>query len=285
MKDSRIKSTFYRLLQNSFLAALVGLLVVSCGDVNLNGPSNESAHMNVHLTDAPADYQEVNIDVQGLRIHYTPSESDTVSSDGKWIDLPVEPMTVNLLNLTNGVDTLLSSADLDPGTYKELRLILGDNNTVMVDSMTQDLKVPSGQQSGFKIKFKTELNAGEELDVTIDFDAGQSVHKAGKSGKYILKPVLKAFVESGDEVTTGSIGGTVEPSEADPSIYAIMDDDTTSTKPDDEGGFLIQGLEDGQYDLSVVPSNEQYSDTTLTGITVEEGEETNVGTITLSENE
>lgn len=283
MKTLSIKSIVYKILQSTLMVGLIAFIAVSCGDLNTGGSDTGKAQMNVNLTDAPANYQEVNIDVQGLRIHYTPSSDDTVSADGEWIDLPVDPMKVNLLELTNGVDTLLTSAELDPGSYKELRLILGDDNTVMVDSMIQDLKVPSGQQSGYKIKFKTELEAGEELDVTIDFDAARSVHKAGKSGKYILKPVLKAFTEDGDDA--GSITGIVEPSDAEPNVFAILDGDTTGTQPDEDGGFLLQGLEAGQYDLSIEPTNDQYSDTTLTDVSVEEGDETDVGTITLSESE
>lgn len=274
------------MVASTLVLGMMVAVAVSCSDNNLSGPETDKAHMNVHLTDAPGEYQEVNIDVQGLRIHYTPSSSDTAdadSADGKWIDLPVEPMTINLLELTNGVDTLLASAELDPGSYQELRLILGDENTVMVDSMSHNLKVPSGQQSGYKIKFKTDLEAGEELDVTVDFDAARSVHKAGKSGKYILKPVLKAFVEDSDEM--GSIEGTVEPVEAEPDVFAILNEDTTGTQPDEDGNFLLQGLEAGQYDLSIEPTNNQYSDTTLTDVTVDEGKETEVGTITLSENE
>lgn len=281
------------ILQSFALFGLVALIVASCGDINTSGVDNNSGKtkMNVHLTDAPGDYQEVNIDVQGLRIHFTPSSSDTVSpdtmKDGKWIDLPVEPMQVNLLELQNGVDTLLASAELDPGTYRELRLILGHDNSVMVDSMIHDLKVPSGQQSGYKIKFKTDLEEGEELDVVIDFDAARSVHKAGNSGKYILKPVLKAFVESsdsGDDVVTGSIAGTIEPAAAAPTISALMDDDTAATtQPDTTGGFLLQGLDPGSYNLVIEPTDEQYADTTLTDILVEEDKETDVGTITLSE--
>lgn len=286
MSISTAKTTVYQFLQATFVLGLLAFMAVSCGDdINFTGPENQNAHMKVNLTDAPANYQQVNIDVQGLRVHFTPSGNDTVSSEGKWIDLPVEPTQVNLLELTNGVDTLLSSADLDPGTYRELRLILGDDNTVMVDSMMHNLKVPSGQQSGYKIKFQTDLEAGDDIDVTVDFDASRSVHKAGNSGKYILRPVLKAFVESGDEVTTGSITGIVEPTDAAPNVYAIMDDDTAgATQPGDDGGFLLEGLESGQYDLSIVPTNEQYSDTTLTDITVEEDQQTDVGTLTLSEN-
>lgn len=216
MKITNTKPIFNSILQSIVVLGVIVLIAVSCDDINLNGPPHGKAHMDVKLTDAsgsdnhqkggapgPIVYQEVNIDVQGLRIHFTPFSDDTVEvkpeRDGKWIDLPVEPMVINLLDLTNGVDTLLSSADLDPGHYQELRLILGEDNTVMVDDMLENLKVPSGQQSGFKIKFKTELEAGEDLDVVIDFDADRSVHKAGKSGKFILKPVLKAFVEDGEE--------------------------------------------------------------------------------------
>ena len=286
MNITKFKSTVYRVLQGTLMIGLIAFIAISCGDINTNGTNAEKAQMNVSLTDAPGDYQEVNIDVQGMRIHYTPISNDTASADGQWIDLPVEPMRVNLIELTNGVDTLLTEAELDPGHYKELRLILGDDNTVMVDSTIQNLKVPSGQQSGYKIKFKTDLEAGDELDVVVDFDAGRSVHKAGNSGKYILNPVLKAFVENGDEVEVGSVAGIVAPSEAAPNVYALMGEDTTATtQTDEDGSFLLQGLEDGQYDISIEPTSDQYSDTTLTDITVNKDEETDVGIVTLNDNE
>lgn len=288
MSIQKIKSTASA-LRSVLVLGFTALIAVSCSDVNFNSPkTNSKAHMNVHLTDAPANYQEVNVDVQGVRVFYTPVSNDTTStdsSDGKWVDLPVDPTQVNLLDLTNGVDTLLSSAELDPGRYSEMRLILGSDNTVMVDSMTHNLKVPSGQQSGYKIKFDSVvLEDGQTIDVTVDFDASRSVHEAGKSGKYILRPVLKAFVESGDQVETGSITGMVDPSDSNPNVLAIMGEDTTSTQADTTGGFKLQGLDPGQYDLTIQPTEGQYSDTTLTGVSVEKGQDTNVGTITLSGN-
>lgn len=270
-------------LQCLLAVVLIGMATVSCSDVNVNGANSNQSHMNIRLTDAPGNYQEVNIDVQGVRIRYRPASGDTTQAVGKWIDLPVDPMKVNLLDLTNGVDTLLASADLDPGHYSELRLMLGSDNTVMVDSMMQNLKVPSGEQSGYKIKFQTDLKAGEEINVSIDFDASQSVHKAGNSGKHILKPVLKAFVASGNQVETGSIGGSINPVEASPNIYAIMGDDTTATQPDEEGGFLLQGLGSGQYAVSIEPTNDQYADTTLSDVTVEKDQKTDLGVVTLNQ--
>lgn len=300
MDISRIRQTINSFIKATLLLALVGCIGFACSEGVLNSDQTDGdsevspgkAKMNVHLTDAPADLKEVNINVQGLRIHYTPasdtadtSASDTTGDDedGNWIDLPVEPMTINLLELQNGVDTLLASAELDPGIYNELRLMLGGDNTVMTaDSSIYDLKVPSGQSSGYKIKFKTELEAGEEIDVVVDFDASRSVHKAGRSGKYILKPVLRAFVEDLDR---GSITGVLDPADVASSVHAIMDDDTTSTESDTtDGGFLIEGLEAGSYNLVIEPDSSAYSDTTLTGIMVNEGEETDVGTVELSGN-
>ncbi len=289
MKEEKQKIRLKSVLKSLISIAVVIAIGVSCSDGILNSTEEGTARMNVHLTDAPGDYQEVNVNITGMRIRHSPdadtSASDSTDEEGEWIDLPVEPLTLNLLELQNGVDSLLASAELDPGFYNELRLILGDNNTVMVDSSLHDLKVPGGQQSGYKIKFETELNEGDEIDVVVDFDAARSVHRAGNSGMYILKPVLKAFVENGGGEDTGSVSGTIEPVEADPDVFAIMDEDTSSTRPDSTGEFLIRGLEEGLYRLWIDPSSDQYSDTTLTDIMVEEDEETDVGTITLNGNE
>lgn len=286
MKITDTKLMAYRVLRGIFAVGFVVCIAMACNEVSSSGSEQGKAQLNVNLTDAPGDYQEVNIDVQGLRIRYSPSGDTTGDSEEKWVDLPFEPMTLNLLDFTNGADTLLASADLDPGHYSELRLILGEDNTVRVDSTTHDLKVPSGQESGYKIKFQSDLDPGEDMDVTIDFDAARSVHEAGNSGKYILKPVLKAFVTSGDEVETGSIIGAIEPCNSNARIFAIMDEDTSaSARADTTGAFTLAGLNEGMYDVNIQPCSDQYADTTVTDVEVDAGEETDIGTITLHESQ
>lgn len=292
MRIFNSSSTFFKALSSLFTVALVTIIAVSCNDTVMNGSQSQpdKARMNVHLTDAPANYDAVNIDVQGLRIHYTPDTTDTADTSGEhhgeWIDLPVDPMMVNLLDFQNGVDTLLASTELDPGYYQELRLVLGGNNNVVIDSTKHYMKVPSGQQSGFKVKFATQVEAGEQVDLTIDFDAHRSVHKAGNSGKYMLRPVVRAFASTSDSVQTGSIAGIVEPVEASPRIMARMEQDTVATtQADTTGSFMLQGLNPGNYDLLIEPTNESYSDTTLTDVSVNAGEQTDIGTITLGQNQ
>lgn len=152
------------------------------------------------LNQSVESLEEVNLDVQVLRVRFTESASDTVQTDTtendddatKWVNIEITPVKINLLDFTSA-DTLLSDSELDEGFYSEIRLVLGSDNDVVVNGDTHSLKVPSGQQSGYKIKFGGErLDSGEIVDLTIEFNAEKSVLVTG-NGQYILKPVLHAF--------------------------------------------------------------------------------------------
>ncbi|MEY2668381.1 MAG: hypothetical protein RJA59_1019 [Pseudomonadota bacterium] len=182
----------------AILAVVVlGTLVAACGS-GTSSPTGP-ATMNVRLVDAPSSgYQEVNVDVRRVEI----------ASDGGWIVLGTPNRVVNLLALTGGVsDTLVDGATLPAGRYGQMRLVLGPDNSVkLLDGTVAPLKVPSGQQSGVKLIVNFDVRPGTTADVYIDFDAHRSVfvHEAGASGKYILRPTVRAF----DRLETGSISGT-----------------------------------------------------------------------------
>ncbi|HET9277454.1 MAG TPA: DUF4382 domain-containing protein, partial [Flavitalea sp.] len=63
------------------------------------------------------------------------------------------------------------------------------NNTIKVNDAVFPLTVPSGSESGLKIKINKKLNAAIET-LIIDFDAALSIHEEG-TGDYKLRPVLK----------------------------------------------------------------------------------------------
>lgn len=277
-----------------FVIAAVMIIAYACNDVTnteINSNKKESftkiapgkGQLNVRLTDAPAQYDAVYIDVQKVKVHFDKAFEDSSGSDSTmqkpgWITLSDSAMKVNLLDLTNGVDTLLAQANLEPGHYSHLRLILGNDNEVVVNGKSNYLKVPSGQHSGYKVKIQADIEAGKTYTVLIDFDASRSIHKAGRSGKYILKPVLRAVHL--EEQTIGSISGVVNPPAARPNVMAIMNIDTTSTVADTTNGtFKLVGLEAGTYDVAIVPTNDSFKDTTLSGIEVTAGMETKLDTV------
>ena len=145
-------------------------------------PENRQSTMNIHLTDAPADYEEVNIDLKQVQVQFADDTSG-------WQNVETHAGMYDLLQLQNGVDTLIATGTFPAGTVHQLRLILGENNNIVVNGETYPLTVPSGAHSGLKVKVHKKLNKNLE-DLVVDFDAGLSVHQEG-NGNYKLRPVLK----------------------------------------------------------------------------------------------
>ncbi|HRG37722.1 MAG TPA: DUF4382 domain-containing protein [Bacteroidia bacterium] len=150
--------------------------------------STGTAAIRVKLTDAPANYLQVNVDIKQVRIHIS---ADSNSTDG-WIDLPTNAGIYNLLELRNGIDTTLVDSTLIPaGKVSQIRFVLGPNSSVMTaDSVLHDLKVPSGQQSGLKINVHRDIPAGYTFNLLLDFDAEKSVNEKG-NGDFSMKPVIR----------------------------------------------------------------------------------------------
>ncbi len=252
--------------------ALVSVSFISCeDDDDIILDKSEKAHLIVGLIDAPGDYQQVNIDIQDVQI--TPG-----GLDSGFISLPnVNAGIYDLLTLANGFEATLSDADIDTGYISQIRLILGDSNTVMVDSVLHELKVPSGSQSGLKVKIDTTFSAGITYHIVLDFDAAKSVVSAGNSGKYLLKPVIRTFVTA----NSGAIKGVVSPNEFS-AVYAILNLDTFSTFTADSGDFLIQGVPPGTYDVLIQPNDSSsFMDTTINNVGVLLGLTTDLDTILL----
>ena len=105
-----------------------------------------------------------------------------------WVSLPTNAGIYNLLGLQNGVDTLIAQGTVPMGTLKEIRFVLGDSNSIVVNGQSHPLTIPSGSSSGLKIKVGKKI--ATSLDsLLIDFDAAMSVKE--QNGNYKLMPVLK----------------------------------------------------------------------------------------------
>lgn len=279
MKTLKAVTKAHRILLTNLLL-LVGLLFTACDA----GNSESTGTLKVHLTDSPANYAQVNIQIQQVLVKKLDNEAedDTTSTEGMddediensgWEVIYNGDMTVNLLDYQNGKTLELGETELEAGRYEEIRLVLGDNNSIVLDDDTSvDLKTPSAQSSGYKLKFDATIEEGEQYDLVIDFDASQSIVVRG-NGSFSLKPVLRTV----ELYNTASISGVVSPVEADAYIYTIADEDTIGTTPEDDGTFTLFGLHEGTYDIWVEPSNEMYADSSFTGITIEEGDDFAIG--------
>ena len=229
------------------------------------------ARFQVALTDDPGNYDEVNIDVQDIRINYSDD------ADKGWISLPgVKAGMYDILRLANGKDTLLADAEINSGKISQIRLVLGTNNYVKIGGQRFDLQTPSSQQSGLKLKINQEVTEGITYKLLMDFDASRSIVKTG-SGKFNLKPVIRTSLEA----MGGSMKGYVLPNSIATAVYAIQGTDTITGTYTVNGAYLLKGLAAGSYTLGFAPTDASYQKQSKSGIMVTTNNVTVVDTVRL----
>jgi hypothetical protein len=266
----------------SILTVSIAIALAALAGCSSNSSGPEYGTMNVRMTDAPGDFDQVNLVVTEVSAHLAggeelfTSEDDTTDS-GDWTVLSEGPATYDLISLQNGVFVTIGSEKLLAGRYTQIRLKLGAGSTVVVDGQTHPLEVPSGMQSGYKLVGTFDVPADGVLDIALDFDAQRSVIQNG-AGDYHLKPTVKVLPFS----TAGSITGFVLPAGAPTRVLALQGADTLgSTQAAADGRFTLSVLAAGIYDVGFRPES-GYRDTTLFGVSVSPQQTTEVDTVQLT---
>jgi len=211
-----------------------------------------NSRVQFKLVDAPGPYDEVWVHI--IDIQYNSSEDD----EGWRSFESFDEVTVDLRQLVAGNSLLLADEIIESGMLTQIRLILDDEgNEVVIGAERFNLDTPSAQQSGLKIKLNETLEPGYTYSYILDWDVNKSIVEAGKSGKYILKPVINASAEASSGSISGNVVGKLNISDSDPvvladvevNVYAIGTPDNiyvTNSITDGNGDFLIQGLDPEQ---------------------------------------
>lgn len=172
-----MKKTVFAVGMTALLAIVI---LVACEKDKSN--DNQQTTLKVRMTDAPILADSVKVDIRQVRVNFRNDSSS-------WVDLNTYAGVYDLLQLQNGVDTLLAAGVIPSNNVQEIRFVLGTNNTIVVAGISYPLTIPSGAESGLKLKINKQLN-GPIDSILIDFDAAMSIHQTG-TGSYKLMPVLK----------------------------------------------------------------------------------------------
>src|ERR1051326_7334060 len=106
---SILKKPKIDVMKKPFALFTLLFLFIAFLNTNCNKSSSDLIPINVRLTDGPGDFQEVNIDLQEVKVNFS---DDTTA----WISLSTKAGVYNLLKLQNGLDTLIAEANLPAGT-------------------------------------------------------------------------------------------------------------------------------------------------------------------------
>ena len=259
------------------LACFCLIFISACGSGG-GGSSAGTGTLSTSLIDSAGSYEAVYVTVDSVQVHLGGNENN----DKNWHTIPMDKNTINLCELTNGVREELGLTELQAGHYTQMRLMLsateeeGEINIMSIehpvahyvviknpvtDELTwEELKVPSGYQTGVKLVKGFNIFEGQTTEIILDFDAARSVVQAGNSGNWHLKPTIKVLEESEGWILTGIVkddGGIGIPD----AMVSVQEYDVGATDIKDAVGIRTATLTNsendsvGRYEIFVAPGN------------------------------
>ncbi len=235
---------FTQVITISALAAAM----VACGGEG-SSDTQPTGKVSVGITDAPAtELSNVTISFTGITLK--PADGDPIAFSFD------QPKSWNLLALQGGLsEPLITNEEVPAGDYSELRLLISTEHSFLILKSEPDvektLAVPSGEQSGLKLKGDFVVAADSTTSLTVDFDVRKSiVNPQGQSlADYLLKPSLRLV----NNLEVGAISGEVDY----PTILSTrMNDNGQANCAKDYAGaaYVFQGADVTPSDLNISSS-------------------------------
>ena len=301
MKQSPM-SFVSRLTGSLTFLALLGISLSSCSrsgadpiDIDPN-PTTGIRNVNLYLSDAPADFQNVFVDIQKIEVKVDLDRThefdddfgdDDVDMDdvndadeyGRWVTLNYAPQVMDVLELRNGLERLMGNATV-PTRVRKVRFTLG-SGTYLIDGDGKRFRPTLINETEafvyLHVKAADIDNAiPDNVDLRVDFDLARSLVRVNDD--YELRPALRLF----NAQTTGSITGNIYPVTVGARVevsdgFGVV---TGAIPTANEGLFRIRGLKQGvPYDVVVTaPGYQPYE---IRNVMVNPGEDNQLGDIFL----
>lgn len=232
------------------------LFAVACKN---NDPSINATRLRISLTDAPAEpliLSELNVHIEQIQV----STSDSENGAESWQNVEFSGGTYNILPLTNGKQKQIVDQYFPVGVLRKIKIVFGSNTSYASPTSTNKIPLELSQQAkeGIVLNVNANLYPNYISNIIIDINGLLSIQKSNDT--YIFNPVIRSYAET----FGGSLKGYIEPREAAPLIIFTKDAETLHAIPEPKDGmFLISGLAEGEWKISVIPANAEYKDTTF----------------------
>ena len=247
----------------SLLAIGILAFVPGCSDDD-DGDGSGTGTLRVRLKDAPYPYSSIaaaDITIESVEVHIDEG-FETLEVDGA-------PVTINLLDLQNGVTELLVDEEVPTGDLDQIRLIISSAQVTLTDTRVFNLVVPSGESSGLKVFVNPAVPIVDDLttELLLDFDVSESFEavpaspaQASEISEFHFHPVLRVSNVSETGTLSGHVwndaGTPAEPADDTRIVGATVTawasgvwQSTTATGA--QGEFRISGLKPGLHTLRV----------------------------------
>ena len=263
-----------RLCRKIFLSIPVLLLLIGC----TADSERTTALANVFLVDAPADFDEVWVEVLGVEVE-GPGTRGQNNSESVFFENVLSNKLVNVMALLADNAFLVGRGELQAGVITKLTLRLGTEAYVIFKGRRFPLVFLSEQTRSAEVTVRFSLEPAISHDIFMDMEIFKSIQLGpGPDSVFVLDPQLRAF----SNADTGQISGSIRPANEGAVVYAIKGPDTTAVSGVEKssGKFTVRGLL-GDHTLSIIPFNDDFQADTVPGIPVKEQATTKLEPITL----
>lgn len=254
------------------------ILLLVAGACNMVNTSDGPGRLVVKITDDPFDISNIESATVTITKIQIKKVCDGVCDSDAFVTLSEDTLVVDLIDLRNGVTQTLLDLEIPEGDYDMLRLYVDEAGLKVKDvDDPYSLKVPSGSQSGIKVKIDPAVTVagGLSTDLLIDFDLSRSFVLRGNMNNnngFIFKPVIRAT----NLTTTGTIGGMVSDTSRaivkEAKVWLTQDTVMATTFADTLGRYAIIGVPAGEY--SVSSTKDGYDTVTFQGVNIIAGNKT-----------
>jgi Domain of unknown function (DUF4382) len=183
------------MMRHALVLSSFALALAACGNAGMSGKSaggNVRAGLSVRLAadqrtsgNQVTNMESIFVSVTGVAAH---------AAGGGWVTVSESPVVVDLLRLQDSAEEL-GFAHLPEGKITQIRLYVADDglsHAVTKDGDDRVLRVPSGFQTGVKLKGPFELGECENGTVLAVMDIEKSIliHGRGNHDDWTLRPTV-----------------------------------------------------------------------------------------------
>ncbi len=269
---------------NTLKLSLLSLAFISLSGCHNSESNTKNAALpeptiSVKLVDESGDFEALHLEVAKVMVNMEGDENN-------WIPLNPDQKDLSTVNLSNGKQDVLINKSLIPsGILNRLKLVLGDNSTIVIkngfdDDEAYDLKTSKAQKDGLELGLGQRIRPGFAYEFVVDFKIDESIVFSGQPGDISLTSLMSVATE----MSSGIIEGSISPSD-EPTMISIIDTKETPETDDDEvisaytnylGHFALSGVPTGTYQVLLKPvdANSKYKAMIIPDIEVIDGEVT-----------
>ena len=262
----------------TILAVASVVMLSGCSELFNNDQADGKSRLVIKITDDPFDIsyiESATVTITKVEIRRT---GDGVPDGNPFMVLSDDTVTIDLIDLRNGLTETLIDMEIEDGEYDLVRLYVMEAGLKLKDiEDPYKVKVPSGGQTGIKIFISPALNVSGDLteELLLDVDLSRSFVLRGnmdQNNGFIFKPVIRAANMTTAGRIEGMVKDTAKVKVKEAKVWITRDTTVATAFADTMGYYAIIGVPAGTY--SIFATKEGYDTVKYENISVLAGSKT-----------